>query len=119
MPCVRGRYALRDRKSIDFPIVCDQFCHMHILNSRPLSMLPHVPAFRSAGIARIRIDGRSYTPQALASIVRNYARVLGMSEGAFAAVIDKITALEGKDFTRGHYFRGVAEKAPERGLSFR
>ena len=119
MPCVRGHYALRDRKSIDFPIVCDQFCHMHILNSRPLSMLPHVPAFRSAGIARIRIDGRSYTPQALASIVRNYARVLGMSEGAFAAVIDKITALEGKDFTRGHYFRGVAEKAPERGLSYR
>ena len=119
MPCVRGHYALRDRKSIDFPIVCDQFCHMHILNSCPLSMLPHVPAFRSAGIARIRIDGRSYTPKSLASIVRNYARVLGMSEGAFAAVIDKITALEGKDFTRGHYFRGVAEKAPERGLSFR
>ena len=119
MPCVRGHYALRDRKSIDFPIVCDQFCHMHILNSRPLSMLPHVPAFRSAGIACIRIDGRSYTPQSLASIVRNYARVLGMSEGAFAAVIDKITALEGKDFTRGHYFRGVAEKAPERGLSFK
>ena len=117
MPCVRGKYALRDRKGIDFPIVCDQFCHMHILNSRPLSMLPHLPAFRSAGIARIRIDGRSYTPQALAAIVHNYGRVLGMSESAFAAVIDKITALEGKDFTRGHYFRGVGAPA-EKGAQY-
>ena len=107
MPCVRGHYALRDRKGIDFPLVTDQFCHMHILNSRPLSMLPHVHALRDAGVSRLRIEGRSYAPQDLATIVHNYHRVLGMSESAFAAVIDDVNALEGKDFTRGHYFRGV------------
>ena len=111
MPCLRGDYALRDRKDIAFPIRCDQFCHMHLLNSRPLSMLPHLPTFKHAGIARLRIEGRSYAPEALAKIAANYARVLRMNEKEAEAKKEEIEQLEGKNFTRGHYFRGVADDA--------
>ena len=110
MPCVRGHYALRDRKDIDFPIVCDQFCHMHILNSRPLSMLPHLPALRTAGITTLRIEGRSYEPETLAGIVKAYHRVLRMTESEAESHAEEIAAWEGKNFTRGHYFRGVGRK---------
>ena len=110
MPCVRGKYQLRDRKGIDFPIVCDQFCHMHILNSRPLSMLPHVVALRDAGVAALRIEGRAYEAEELAKIVKNYRYVLGLSSEEVAEREEEIAELEGKNFTRGHYFRGVGNK---------
>ena len=110
MPCVRGKYQLRDRKGIDFPIACDQFCHMHILNSRPLSMLPHVAALRDAGVAALRIEGRAYEPEELARIVKNYRHVLSMSAEEVAEREEEIAELEGKNFTRGHYFRGVGNK---------
>ena len=113
MPCLRGHYALRDRKDIEFPIVCDQFCHMHILNSRPLSMLPHLPAFRAAGIARLRIEGRAYEPDELAGIVKTYQRVLHMNENDVMEHEEELSAWEGKNFTRGHYFRGVGRKEEE------
>ena len=113
MPCLRGHYALRDRKDITFPIVCDQFCHMHILNSRPLSMLPHLPAFRAADIARLRIEGRAYEPDELAGIVKTYQRVLHMNENDAMEHEEELSAWEGKNFTRGHFFRGVGRKEEE------
>ena len=111
MPCTRGHYALRDRKGIDFPIACDQFCHMHILNSRPLSMLPHLHALKRAGITHLRIEGRAYEPEELANIVKAYRRVLAMTETECSEHAEDIATWEGKNFTRGHYFRGVASDA--------
>lgn len=107
MPCVRGRYALRDRKDILFPLVTDQFCHMHVLNSRPLSMLPYAASFGPAGIARIRIESKSMTAERISETVRAYRRVLSMTEAERKKCAGEIEQLEGKEFTRGHYFRGV------------
>lgn len=87
--CRKNNYFLRDRKNILFPVVTDQFCRMHILNSKVLSMIDNRNEFD--GAARIRIDGRFLTNDELAQVVRAY----------------KYGGAEVENFTRGHYFRGA------------
>ena len=100
-PCKRQRFYLRDRKAAIFPIVTDQFCRMHILNSKPLSMLSYVADFKKAGISAIRIDARAMSSKELDITIKNYRRAL------FG---DSIAEDNDFDFTRGHYFRGILLK---------
>ena len=87
--CRKNNYFLRDRKNILFPVVTDQFCRMHILNSKVLSMIENRNEFD--GVARIRIDGRFLNVDELAQVLRAY----------------KFGGAEIENFTRGHYFRGA------------
>ena len=69
-------------------------------------MLPHVQRFASMWIDRIRIEGRYYGRRQLAAIVQRYGEFL--RGGPLTAEEEKRCQIaEGKDFTRGHYFRGV------------
>ena len=87
--CRTNKFYLRDRKDELFPVVTDQFCRMHILNAKTLSMIEHRADFD--GVARIRVDCRALTLQETAQIVHAY----------------KFGGSEIENFTRGHYFRGV------------
>lgn len=87
--CRKNNYFLRDRKNILFPVVTDQFCRMHILNSKVLSMIENRNDFE--GVARIRVDGRFLSVEELAQVVRAY----------------KFGGAEIENFTRGHFFRGA------------
>ena len=103
-PCCKHKFFLKDRKSALFPIVTDQFCRMHILNSKPLSMLPYASNLKDIGISQLRIDGRYLSDSELSSTVKNYTRTL---QG------DTLSEPADFDFTRGHYFRGVTSAAPQ------
>lgn len=109
MPCVRNKtgYFLRDRKDILFPLYMDQFCHMHVLNSHKLSMLPHAMRFAKIGIDRMRIEGRAMTEPELRDTVENYRHFRDSHAELLPEELAHIKELEGKDITRGHYFRGV------------
>ena len=87
--CRTRKFFLRDRKNELFPVVTDQFCRMHILNAKTLSMIEHRNDFD--GVARLRVDCRYLTADETAQIVRTY----------------KFGGAEIENFTRGHYFRGV------------
>ena len=87
--CRSNKFYLRDRKNELFPVVTDQFCRMHILNAKTLSMIENRADFD--GVARIRVDCRYLSAQETAKIVRAY----------------KFGGAEIENFTRGHYFRGV------------
>lgn len=106
-PCHGNRYFLKDRKDALFPLVTDGFCQMHVLNSQPLSMLPHVHRLAALGIDRLRVEGRYYSEgRQLAAIVERCGAFL--RGGALTAKEEKrCQIVEGKSFTRGHYFRGV------------
>lgn len=106
-PCHREKYFLKDRKGALFPLAMDGACQMHILNSKPLSMLPHVMKFAAMGIERLRIEGRGYDGQELSSVVRNYRECMRYGGALKESEERRIQAMEGDDFTRGHYFRGV------------
>ena len=87
--CRTKKFFLRDRKNELFPVVTDQFCRMHILNAKTLSMIDNRNDFD--GVARIRVDCRALTVDETAKIIRAY----------------KFGGTEIENFTRGHYFRGV------------
>ena len=103
-PCVamKKKFYLKDRKNIRFPLVMDQYCHMHLLNANRLSM-----KFRSMGIAGLRIDGRYLTPDKLGQLVKNYGIYMARRKEISEAERPEVEKLEGRNITRGHYFRGV------------
>jgi putative protease len=106
-PCLKGRYLLKDRMGETFPVAGDQFCRMHILNAKELSMLPHVPRLARSGAARIRVEGKAATVDELARTTRLYRELLDQGEGHPLLAGDGIKTVEHQDITRGHYFRGV------------
>lgn len=105
-PCEKNRYWLCDRKNEKFPIVTDQFCHMHLLNAKELNMMAHLPEFETSGINRVRIDGRYMSDKKLAEIVKLYKEILIEGRNHIVLMPENIAKYE-KDITRGHYFRGV------------
>lgn len=106
-PCTRGSYALKDRKDALFPLAMDQFCRMHVLNSKVLSMMPHAMKFRAAGIATMQIEAKAMEERELTAILKAYRKALTFPEEPDEAQLAWIHEQEGKDITRGHYFRGV------------
>lgn len=108
-PCVTSgkSFFLKDRKDIKFPLVMDQYCHMHLLNSSRLSMLPHAMKFRAMGISSLRLDGRYMDEGQLRKTVRNYRRYMAYPAELTEAEKKAVQLLEGENITRGHYFRGV------------
>jgi putative protease len=89
---------LHDRKDARFRLAGDQFCRMHVLNSQDLSVLGGLGELRDMGIARLRIDGRTYGPDQLRELVKKFKEILVMH-------VDAVENLPGT--TRGHYYRGV------------
>ncbi len=106
-PCRQKKYYLKDRKNILFPLVMDQFCHMHVLNGMTLSMLPHVNKFSAMGISRIRIEGKAESAEKIKELVQEYRMVMQYNENQLMLHENDIKNFEGNDITRGHYFRGV------------
>lgn len=105
--CLRGEYRLKDRKDEYFPVVTDQYCRMHILNGKELSMLPNVPKFRMMGIDRIRIEGKKGKVEYIGKMTKLYKELLQQGENHPLFLEDKIGSVEHGEITRGHYFRGV------------
>lgn len=106
-PCIKGKYFLKDRKEALFPLVMDQYCHMHVLNSKTLSMLPHAMKFLPAGLSTLRIEGKYFSPDELKKITGAYRKVMDWSEEMDEAQQAFVEQQEGREITRGHYFRGV------------
>lgn len=106
-PCRREQYFLRDRKGIDFPVQTDQFCRMHILNSRTLSLLPYASQLLHTGISGIRIEGRGLPVTELRSIILAYKNAVRRPVPVKEEDERFLREQEGECITRGHYFRGV------------
>lgn len=97
-PCEQASYLLKDRMKKNFPIVTDGFCQMHLLNSVPLSTLPHVQKF--LGIHRLRLEAKFFSLNEIKKSVTLYKHCLEND-----AVFD--LPQENNFVTRGHYFHGV------------
>lgn len=104
--CRQGPFWLRDRKNERFPVVTDQFCRMHVLNAKELTMLPHVLKFGPIGVDRIRIEGKYGLAADLGKITRLYREILDQGE-RHPWLEEQANSKENQGITRGHYFRGV------------
>jgi len=105
--CRNKQYWLLDRMKERFPVVTDQFCRMHILNAKKLSMLPHVSRFAQIGIDRIRIEAHWIKEEELASVTRLHRELLDCKKTDLSWADKDIRRFEQSGITRGHYFRGV------------
>lgn len=89
---------LLDRMDEKLPVVTDQFCRMHILNAKELSVLGYSQQIQELGINYLRIDARYMNFDEIKKHVKEYK----------LALVDKQPMPETNNkYTKGHYFRGV------------
>ena len=92
----QGPLEICDKKGYRFPIYFDRWCHMHIFNSRELSLLGHLDQVKASGVRYLRIEGRTKEPTWIRRTLDLYRRGLAGEHIEIPG-----------EFTKGHYFRGV------------
>ncbi|MGB9929818.1 MAG: DUF3656 domain-containing U32 family peptidase [Methanosarcina sp.] len=106
-PCTSGNFILEDEKNYRFPLLMDRQCRMHLLNSKALCMLEYVPEFLKSGVSGFRIETLGMeNSEEIRKITRAYRNVIDTYLETGKSGKEKCEAY-GKDFTKGHYFRGV------------
>ncbi len=102
--CVRRRqtWRLRDAKGYEFPVSSDSRGRAHIYNSVPLDLSRALPEILDAGVAAVRLDLFTSTPQEAIGLVKAYRRLL-----TDVAAGRTIAAALVSPSTSGHFFRGV------------
>ena len=98
--CQNGKniYKLRDRKGIEFPIVCTKECKAVLLNSKPIYTADMIDEIRKTKINCIRLNFTVEKSEECGKIVNIYRKAL---EGEIPPSMVENT------FTRGHLKRGV------------
>lgn len=106
-PCRSGNFTLVDEKNYAFPLIMDYECRMHLLNSKSLCMLEYIPEFLKNGISSLRLETFGMeNPEEIGKITRAYRKAIDTYLETGETGKEKCESL-GKDFTKGHYFRGV------------
>jgi putative protease len=110
-PCRGLRFGLKDRKGIVFPVETDQFCRMHIFNSRDLCLIEDVGIIAGTGATALRIEARREGHNYVRDAVRVYSKALEMpgqmSGGDISKWKEILAGHSPQGFTKGHYYRGV------------
>jgi putative protease len=110
-PCRGSSFGLKDRKNIVFPVEMDQFCRMHIFNSRDLCLIEDIGLIIGAGAAALRIEARREGQEYVRAAVRVYRKVLEkagrLSGGELSELKEILAGYSPQGFTKGHYYRGV------------
>lgn len=105
--CRNGRYYLKDRMKMDFPVYTDQFCRMHLLNSVDLCLYPDLERLSQLPLA-LRLELKTFRAEAVAFFTANYKQKLsGGGTMDSEKVIEEFRRITGRGITKGHYFRGV------------
>lgn len=112
LQCQKRRFALRDRLDLDFPILTDQFCRMHLLNCKELCMYGDLPDLYKLGRLGWRLELKTHSAGVAGDIAAQYRRLLeGLKSGAAipdpTPVIEDFIRMTGRGITKGHFFRGV------------
>ncbi len=111
--CREAPYYFRDRLNFDFPVLTDQFCRMHLLNSKDLCLIEDLAKLSKLQRSVLRLDLRTYPSAAVGYFIDRYQqRLKEIAAGNPMNVdLDEFIAenkrLTGRGITKGHYFRGV------------
>ncbi|QGP90795.1 Peptidase family U32 [Neomoorella glycerini] len=111
-PCRRGRYGLKDRLGLVFPVTTDRQCRFYLYNAREMSLIDHLEEIAALGLDWVRIEAREKAPGYIRRVTGLYREALAALENGdageiLAALAGEAEALAPAGITRGHYFRGV------------
>lgn len=98
--CAHGKnsYLLRDKKGMEFRVMCGKGCRAILLNSKPVFVADIIESVKKCGADSIRLNFTVEKSQQCGKIVSVYRKAL---EGKEAEPMAENT------FTRGHLKRGV------------
>ncbi|MFT9496845.1 DUF3656 domain-containing U32 family peptidase [Anaerosolibacter sp.] len=104
--CRNSSLGLKDRKDMVFPIMTDDHCRTHILNSQSLCLLDHLHEIMDAGMGNLRIQFTIENAQETRAIMEAYCSVLqrGKITPSAEAFLEEIRK---NGLTKGHFYRGV------------
>lgn len=91
-----GGYELKDRRGERFPILCGRGCTSQLLNSKPIYMADKMKDLISTGIDGIQLWFTTESANETKRIIENYKKGIAGE-----------TPPADKEFTRGHFYRGV------------
>ncbi len=110
-PC-RWKYALMEEKRPGeyFPIFEDEY-GAHILNSRDMCMISHIPELVRAGVTSFKIEGRAKSPYYVAVVTAAYRAAI---DGYLANpsedyvpekwIIEELNKVSHREYSTGFYF---------------
>ncbi|MBU3126114.1 DUF3656 domain-containing U32 family peptidase [Clostridium tagluense] len=91
--CTSGCYTLKDRMNEEFRINTDKYCRSYIYNNVPVNLISNMTEIIKNNISCFRLDFIHENYEETLEVLRNY--------------IKRTWSTEFKDYTRGHYKRGV------------
>lgn len=95
--CAKDHFAIRDRLGKDRMIMPDQYCRNHLLMEKDVCLLDVLHCLKGAGASALRIEGRFYSPETLAEIVRLYKKYMELS---WCGSIESTFEIEPEDWRR-------------------
>lgn len=103
-PC-RQRDYLLEREGKRYPLTCDQFCNVLILNDKVYDLFPHIDAIAALCFEYWRICGAFLLPEEVANAVKTL-RTLRTQQFSDSVKKTKLMPLSGNT-TQGHFLKGV------------
>jgi len=91
--CIKGSYTLIDRKGEEFSIDNDKYCRSYIYNNVPVNLISNIDEIKKNNISYFRLDFIYESYEETIEVLKNY--------------MEKKWEGEFKNYTRGHYKRGV------------
>lgn len=106
--CSKGQYSLKDRKDIEFPVVCDNIsCRTVILNSNVLFIPELIDGLYLGNAGRMRLYVWDETPEQVNKLCMLHRGLSVNSKKAMQQYGSLIEQVKSGGYTKGHYLRGV------------
>jgi putative protease len=107
-PCDKGVYHLKDRKGMEFPVLCDKIdCRSVVLNSNVLFVADSLNKIQASGVEMMRLYISDERLEDVREIIRMHKEVIEEGPQALRKHERLIGRIRDSGFTKGHYYRGV------------
>ena len=106
--CVQkhANVSITDPAGYTFPVATDSACRNRLLHSRPIEAGEYLPRLWRGGIRHFRLLF-NVPGDPIADVVRGYRAMLDELATGDRVATDRVRALYGQAFTRGHFARAV------------
>ncbi len=98
--------SITDPAGYTFPVATDSACRNRLLHSRPIEAGEYLPRLWRGGIRHFRLLF-NVPGDPIADVVRGYRAMLDELANGERVATDRVRALYGQAFTRGHFARAV------------
>lgn len=105
--CTGRKYRLKDRKGMEFPLLCDKIdCRSILLNNNVIFAAESVNKIATE-VDIIRINVFDESPEQVKRLIQLHRDLLEKGPGVLGKYGELVAGIKAGGYTKGHYFRGV------------